>query len=214
MGIRELTGRWIEIDAEFEEGEDGAPEEGEDLLAEIRTIIEPTPAWHETVDGRALFQEVVSTISRYVIMTNPAYTDVCAAWVIATGFRDTWTAFAHLVPTSPVPDSGKSNLRATVAALCNSSVESGRTRAAWLTGVYTVNQSPMLAIDEMDSFAARDPDLMADLTASFDAHAAYYALTVEDPVAPTGRAAVQLPIWVRNCSPVANGSRRRLPRAA
>jgi hypothetical protein len=126
------------------------------------SFIEP---WEESVDTRALLQELVAEIRRYVVVHD---LDLVAAvlWVVFAWLHDLATHSAFLVVTSAEGDNGKTLLCRVLARLTP--------RALFITdptggNIYRIvdQTKPTMFVDDADKLFQRDRNLVTLFNASW-----------------------------------------------
>jgi putative DNA primase/helicase len=127
-------------------------------IGQGRAITFPVVApWDEPVSGKALLDELVAAIRKYVVLTD-LQADAVTLWVVLTHVHDAFDASPRLVAKSPQKRSGKTTLFSVLKRLvARPRGVSGITSSALLRVIEL--HSPTVLIDELDALMAANKEM-------------------------------------------------------
>lgn len=125
-------------------------------------VVLPEP-WDTSVQGSALLAELVSTVRRFVILTEPQAVAV-ALWIVATYIVDRAEVATRLAIESPTKSCGKTRLLEVLGALVRDGLPAANISAAALFRVVD-RRRPTVLVDEADTFLARADEVKGLLNA-------------------------------------------------
>ena len=141
--------------------------DSEELIARLTVGVEP---WPEAVDGKALLDELASTVQRVVVLSKWAVEAICL-WVLHTYAFELREITTYLGIESPQHRCGKSTLLDLLGLLVNRPV-----RAANISppAFYRTieEERPALLVDETDTFLYSQ-ELMGTLNAGYQRAGAF-----------------------------------------
>ena len=135
-----------------------AAEHKPDDAKQGRALQLPEPqAWHKTVSGAILLDELSAAIRRHVVMPDHA-TDTAALWVVHTYLLDVFGITPRLAVTSPEKGCGKTTLLDVLSHLVWRPLPSANATASAIFRVVEMKR-PTLLIDEGDTFLTENENL-------------------------------------------------------
>jgi len=140
------------------------------------TPIEETEPWEEAVSGDSLVQDLVRTITRYVVL-SPEAALTTAVWILFAHAHDAFLVSPLLAIISPTKQCGKTTLLTIVSRLVPKALLASNISTAALFRAVEA-YSPTLLIDEADTFLDDNEALRGVLNSGHAKHAAAVIRTV------------------------------------
>jgi len=126
--------------------------------------------WPEPVDGARLLDQLVATVTQYVVVPQPA-AQAIALWIVLTYCHGSVNLLPLLLITSPTKRCGKTKTVEVVSGLaCRALPASNITAAALYRAIDRFR--PTLILDEGDTFINDDPELRGVINAGHTRHTA------------------------------------------
>ena len=143
---------------------------------ELSVPIEETEPWEEAVSGDSLVQELVRTITRYVVL-SPAAALTTAVWILFAHAHDAFVVSPLLAIISPTKQCGKTTLLTLVSRLVPRALIASN---IWTAALFRAVKaySPTLLIDEADTFLDDNEGLRGVLNSGHAKYAAWVIRTV------------------------------------
>jgi putative DNA primase/helicase len=140
------------------------------------TLLSEAEPWPDAVNGAELLDDLVATVSRYLVLP-PAAPETIALWVMHAHLHDTASISPILAVTSPSPECGKTTLLDLLGALVPRPLPASNITAAALFRAVEKWQPTML-VDEADTFIRDSDELRGVLNSGHRRSAAYVVRTV------------------------------------
>ena len=115
----------------------------------------PIELWPEPVDGNELLTALISTVQKYVVLTNAEALTV-ALWIVFAHAHEAFHISPILAISSPVKRCGKTTLLGILYELVPRPLMGSNLTSAV---VYSVETPPTLLVDEADTFLPKNQEL-------------------------------------------------------
>jgi putative DNA primase/helicase len=172
---------WAELRALVEPSGDGAGREPAARQGRAFALHEPEP-WPEPVDGLVLMEEIVVTLTRFVVLPPGAAVAV-ALWIVFTHCLEAFDIAPILAVLSPVKRCGKTTLLMVIMLLVPRALPASNISPAAMFRAIEAG-APTLLIDETDTFLAGSDELRGCLNSGHTRDLAFVIRTVGEDHEP------------------------------
>jgi putative DNA primase/helicase len=145
-------------------------------------LIESLNAWPEPLDGDQIMHDIVSTLKRYVVFSDPDDAVLVGFWCLGTYFMQIWNLWPRLLIQAPEFQCGKSVLLGLVEALSFRGMIASQATSAGITRVIS-HYKPTLCLDEADTWVRQDKKLNGILNSGHSRRSAYVLIAQQGKTA-------------------------------
>lgn len=136
-------------------------------------------AWPEPVDGKALLDELVHLLKRFVVLPKWA-PEALALWIVHTYAFELRDVSTYLGIESPLPRCGKTTLLSVLSKLARRALTSANISSpAFFRAIQELQ--PTLLIDEADTFLPGNDELRGILNAGYTRDTAFVMRVASEP---------------------------------
>jgi hypothetical protein len=125
------------------------------LYNELINKQKPASIGTDHVDGAALLDDLVASLTKYVIFPSAEIVDAVALWIAATHAQPAWQHGTRLVLKSPEKRCGKSRVLDIIGATCHRPLMTVNASVAAVFRSIDSEDPPTLLIDEADAIFGR-----------------------------------------------------------
>jgi hypothetical protein len=134
--------------------------------------VENLIAWPEAIDSDKFMHDIVTTLRRYVVFSDPDDAVLVGFWCLGTYFMQIWNLWPRLLIQAPEFQCGKSVLLGLVEALSLRGMIASQATSAGITRVIS-HYKPTLCLDEADTWVRQDKKLNGILNSGHSRRSAY-----------------------------------------